>query len=305
MFSKTRADISGADWLRGVGSTTTSPDVPHVLGGLLGFGSFSSVYANDGKDEEGVIKLSRYEAKSQLLKEAQVLNQLEDVSGISQLVKKDVQNFIFKIGGVEAGLPALYLKPKGLSVCTHLAKFTEPKEEDAEIMKIANEAVKVLENVHKKKVTHNDPSPKNLLIDESGKLLLVDFGLATMLTEVVKGFRGTASFTHSSIFDRYPNNKWRDQMPREQFDMTSLAYSMAVISNGGKQLWKSFQPCDFTTKGGELRKADFKSWVSKRSTRAWSQLQKVGFPEQPWKAWCEDGNEGTNQAEAAASTAIA
>jgi hypothetical protein len=49
-----------------------------------------------------------------------------------------------------------------------------------------------------------------------------------------KVFRGTASYAHREIFQKYPSASWYSV---QVYDKTSLAFSMAVLSTGGKGLW--------------------------------------------------------------------
>jgi len=65
--------------------------------------------------------------------------------------------------------------------------------------------------------------------------------------------------------------------------------TMAVLSNHGKDLWKSFQPFETTKPKNTELNEDFKAWAKKRSSIAWSRLEEVGFSGY-WETWCFDSD---------------
>jgi serine/threonine protein kinase len=135
--------------------------------------------------------------------------------------------------------------------------------------------------IHENGYHHNDVSPKNIMFDKAAKrAFLIDFGLASEEGKAIKGFRGTASYAHRDIFQKFPHFSWK---PTPKFDRTSLAFSMAALSNGGKRLWNSYQPARLDKE----RKEAIKLWAGKRTTAAATRLGEVGFSEN-WLRWCQD-----------------
>ena len=257
-----------------------------VLGYLIGFGSFATVHQAKGK-ENHVMKLSQYGAKATLERESSVLRALQGPQtapavGIPRLV--DFKKLSFSIGGIGVQLPALILAPRGISVEMHLAQ-NDGNGKD-KLLAIGKDLMSALGFIHGKGYHHNDVSPKNILFDPiKGKAFLIDFGLASSHSRKIKGFRGTPRYVHRAIFPSYPSREWK---PMPVYDKSSLALSMAVLSNQGKDLWKSFQPFDIADPRNAGRKEDFYSWADKRSRSAWSCLEKNGFTSD-WESFCSDG----------------
>jgi hypothetical protein len=260
--------------------------VSDVLGDMIGFGTFASVYKH--KKTDHVIKLSRYGGEAALARETATLQALlkkmptDSNIGIARFIGNDKVDI--NIGGVDVQLPALVMKPRGVSLEMHLANMTEGKEKDNALIKFGDQLSAALEFIHANGYYHNDVSPKNIMFGRTGTTegaFLIDFGLASEVGKFIKGFRGTASYAHREIFQKYPYVSWQ---PKSKFDRTSLAFSMAALSNGGKRLWNSYQPA----KLDDERREAIKLWTGKRTTAAIGRLQTVGFLEE-WMKSCEDG----------------
>jgi serine/threonine protein kinase len=260
------------------------------LGDMIGFGSFAAVYKHK-KVAAHVIKLSRYGAKVALEKEAAVLEELQhDASGggsCADYVPRVVSFGYLKVetGGVDVTLPALVMEPRGISVEAKLAKV-DVNERSECLLSIGENLTLALQFVHEKGYLHNDVSLKNMMYnEEKEKAFLIDFGLASKVNEKVTGFRGTTIYAHHSIFTQYPNKTW---CPKSEYDFTSLAFSMAVLSNGGKCTWKPATPFDPVIKKNEDRINDLRLWAKKRSLAALGFLEKGGFSGGPWTEWADD-----------------
>lgn len=257
-----------------------------ALGELIGFGAFAMVH-NASENTEHVIRLLRYGAKVALDRESSVLRALqgqrtEPVLGISQLVAS--KELSFAIGGINVQLPALTLAPRGISVEMHLAQYDGDGKKEC-LLEIGRDLVSALRFVHEQGYSHNDVSPKNILFDQTkGNAFLIDFGSASSHLDKIKGFHGTPRYAHRAIFRMYPGRKWS---PKPEYDNSSLAFSMAVLPNQGKYLWKSFQPCNISGKENEERKKELNSWSAKRSSIAWCRLKQIGFTSD-WESWCSD-----------------
>jgi hypothetical protein len=111
----------------------------------------------------------------------------------------------------------------------------------------------------------------------TNQAFLIDFGFAARNDDTLKGFRGTTLYAHSFMFGKYPRKEWKS---KPEYDYTSLALSMAVLSKGGKCPWKQIAP--------DRSDDDFKRWVKERSLTAWKCLRAGGFADADWKKWCEE-----------------
>jgi serine/threonine protein kinase len=262
------------------------PDISAVLGDMIGFGTFASVYKHKTDDNQ-VAKLSRYGADAALARETATLRALlaklpaGSNIGIARFIGNDKVDI--NIGGVDVKLPALVMEPRGVSLEMWLAKYIELETKKKALIDFGDQLSTALAFIHENGYYHNDISPKNIMFDTRGNTaFLIDFGLASEAGKNIKGFRGTASYyAHRVIFQMYPYVSWK---PAPEYDRTSLAFSMAALSNGGKRLWNSYQPANLDN----ARKVASKLWAGKRTAAAKGKLQDVGFSNE-WSNWCEDG----------------
>jgi serine/threonine protein kinase len=139
-----------------------SPLATAGLGSMVGYGAFSTVYHVDGEFDQ-VAKISRYGVKASIEREAAVLTALKkDASvGISQLV--EYKKLSITIGGINTPLPALILKPRGISAEMHLAQSVD---KDKALCSIGVDMIAALDFIHQQRYTHNDVSPKNILFSK-------------------------------------------------------------------------------------------------------------------------------------------
>jgi hypothetical protein len=254
-----------------------SPFASGALGQMIGFGAFATVHRSKDNDNH-IIKLSRYGATAALDLEAKVLEALkrrtEKVGGIASTI--ECKKLSVTIGGVDVQLPALILAPLGIRVEAHLAQSDDKTKA---LLKIGADLAAALDFVHKCGYNHNDVTPKNILFDQSKeRVFLIDFGLASSHSDKIKGFRGTPHYAHRAVLLKHLSETWT---PEKAHDKSSLAFSMAVLSKHGKDLWKSFQPLN-----AELNE-DLKAWAEERSSVAWGSLKEVGFS-RDWETWCFD-----------------
>jgi Protein kinase domain len=246
-----------------------------VLGEMIGYGAFSTIHRSKTSSDV-VIKVSRYGARSQLDREAEVLGQLKDIDGISQLI--GLNDIDVTVSELRMTIPALSIKPFAKGVRAYLAG---QDDKVLALRRIGDELSSALSHVHSRGYVHNDPSPQNILV-HGEKAILIDFGLASRSAEQIKGFRGTTLFAHRFVFSRHSQKGWR---ACAEYDFSSLAFSLAALSNDGIALWKSFDPRYFKTD-------DFEKWAHERSEKSWQQLELFGFQENIWKSRCYDLSDG-------------
>jgi hypothetical protein len=244
------------------------------LGNMIGFGTFAAVY-KDVMNEDQVIKLSRYGAKTALKREAEVLKALCSPDFLPCCCSSD--DLEVEIGGVPFILAALVMAPLGISIEMRLAGITEGAK-NSELVKMGGNIVAALAYIHGKGYVHNDISPNNIMFNtDKSVAFLIDFGLASTQDEKLSGFCGTALYSHNDIFNMYPRKKWNC---KPAYDCASLALSMAVLSQGGKCPWTHIRPPD-KVNAPEL----FNDCAQKRAETAWQCLEGRGF-DQTWYAWC-------------------
>ena len=212
-----------------------------------------------------------------LKKEASVLKELCDSADADDDIPKLISfgKLNVELGGVGVALPAITLEPLGIRADVALSRVFG-NQRDKLLVGIGEDVRRALGFVHKKGFIHNDVAPKNIIYDEDKKqAFLIDFGLPSKAGEKVGGFRGTVLYVHRFIFAQYPGEKWT---PETDHDLASLAFSIAVLSNGGKCPWKYVKPYD--------KDVDyFDRWAKERSDMTKEHLQNGGFTDTPWLKW--------------------
>jgi predicted Ser/Thr protein kinase len=160
------------------GATVPAAEIPASLGryrvvSRLGHGGQGEVYraVHPSLHRDVVIKLARRglpeEECRKLLAEGEILAQLDD-PGLVRVLDSDVQD----------GRPFVvfeYVRGRSLADIVRDERLS-PRRAVALVAEIAA----TLERIHHKGIRHYDLKPANVLIDESGKPRLLDFGLACM-----------------------------------------------------------------------------------------------------------------------------
>jgi hypothetical protein len=270
-----------------------------LIGTLLGHGSFSCVYSHK-KDNDAVVKVSRYGAQAELEREAGVLEvltqkmaDLQNDIGIVRLLSH--ANLTVRIGGIERELSANILSPRGVLLERVLP--SNPEDRRQQLFACGKVLKSALHFLHKHNYTHNDVSPNNIMFEirQPGRPFLIDFGLATQTGDkVLKNFQGTPPYAHSDIFRKHRSTDSWFGIPR--YDFAGLAFSMAtLLSIDKRRPWSRFQPCKMSSNmrsdKEKLRWTEFLKWVNFRSDTARTLLKDAGFGAE-WLEWCNDKIDG-------------
>ncbi|KAI8892838.1 kinase-like domain-containing protein [Globomyces pollinis-pini] len=135
---------------------------------VLGQGR-SKVYLDYYESEPIALKVADIVKRREMLPE--LLNEVSIYEHLSQLQGNGIPRFILH------GLIEDILYCVGVSICGRVVEvFTDDQKQ-----KLMN----TLDNIHKAGILHNDIKKENILIDESGKPFIIDFGFASKSSSFV------------------------------------------------------------------------------------------------------------------------
>ena len=150
----------------------------YVIERFIGAGAMGEVYA--GKHpvigKRVAIKVLRHElaasaeAAERFTREARAVNQIEHENVVD----------VFAMGRLDDG--RLYLVMdlvEGRSLRAHLVDGPLPLER---ALAILDKVAEALDAAHAKRVVHRDLKPDNIVLSESGKVFVLDFGIAKLIT---------------------------------------------------------------------------------------------------------------------------
>ena len=171
--------------------------------GEIGDGGFSNVYqAKDiGCDTHNAVALKVFEVPPPMQKDQDFMPTfLREAYGLSKLDNPNIVK-LYDFGHTICYyyLVMEYLEGKTLH---HIVKDSGAMEED-EVALISYEITKALHHLESHKVVHRDIKPINIMIDTTGSVKLIDFGLARNVKDekiTVEGiFKGTPQFAAPEI----------------------------------------------------------------------------------------------------------
>ncbi len=81
-----------------------------------------------------------------------------------------------------------------------LSLLLESQLSQSDRQNLANLFLKSFSNIHSCKLTHGDIKPSNLLVTSGGKIVFVDFGFSSSLSDSVKKIRGTPAFMAPEVW---------------------------------------------------------------------------------------------------------
>jgi len=209
---------------------------------VLGTGTFGVVMGDKTKKKKDTVwKVSTF-PNDHFAKEIDALNALDEDDNdhedearnhLPRLVDPEA-TFLVKLGQIEYSLRCMELTPRGVPVLSLSNELHVPEVIDAS--KQISDAMRFL---HSKGYIHSDISPKNIVVLRDDKTkqtqyVLADLGLATKITEQMKGFQGTVQYASEEIFRQYPNKEWS---PKACHDEASLKYTIAALLSGAKSGW--------------------------------------------------------------------
>lgn len=118
------------------------------------------------------LKVNSTERRQRFFRETTLFKSLS-ISGIPRIIDTNVD--CFEAGG-EIFYCAEFIKGQSLDKISKPVDFTR-------VVDIFRQLLNILIQIHDKEIVHRDIKPENILIDEKGKLFLVDFGISVNLND--------------------------------------------------------------------------------------------------------------------------
>lgn len=150
------------------------------------------------------------ESKKRFIQEARAVAKLEHPNITSVYSVGKIGNFYY--------IAFQYIKGKNL---LHILRENGPLPVK-EALLIAKECAKALNEAHKHNILHRDVKTENIMIDQEGKIKLLDFGIA-------KDLNLRANLTNPSIYLGTPEYCSPEQFRGEKCDERTDIYSLGVV----------------------------------------------------------------------------
>jgi len=210
-----------------------------TLGAVIGSGSASIVFEH-GDNKNHVVKVSRDGATWDIDVELGILKSLRDNDLTNDHIPKLIQGqpLSLSIGGITVKVPAIVTSPRGTGVLEVLKSKTLSSDKEKFLTKVLQGVKDALEFLKTNNIYHCDINPRNIVIVNDDKALLIDFSIAldASKTNERRGFWGTLNYVHREMFQYYPNKTWEKNF-YEKVDGAGLYFTMAVLVNGGELPW--------------------------------------------------------------------
>ncbi len=190
---------------------------PYEVRRLLGQGGMGSVYlaADPALDRMVAVKL----LPLQLADEPQIVERFQrEARALAKLRHPNLMH-IYTVGEHE-GRPYFAMEyVKGSTLSSLIAKIGHIPA--PQVARVAAEVLSALDKVHQAEIVHRDIKSGNIMIDEDGRAVLMDFGLARQEQES----RLTADYTILGT----PNYMSPEQASGEPVDARTDIYSLGIV----------------------------------------------------------------------------
>jgi serine/threonine-protein kinase len=209
-------------WLEGADSLLIAGSAfgPYVIIEQLGRGGMASVYKayEAGLDRYVALKVLPAEfiteatMEERFQREAKVIARLEH------------PNIVPIFGyGIDSNAHIPWMAMRLIAGGTLSALIKERQLSHAEIVSIVRAVAEALDYAHGKGVVHRDVKPQNVLLDESGRLYLADFGIARMV-------EGASALTQTGMISGTPHYMAPEQAMSGTVDHRCDIYALGVIA---------------------------------------------------------------------------
>ena len=195
------------------------------VGRFLGAGACASVYSLRGKSDGMFAKFSKAAFDTYLANELKVLKHLwTDCNSLVPIPRPEhpeLKTIEVKAHCQTAERKCLVLK--GILGCSAAKVGVVGARLLQDVFARVSDA---LDFAHRKEICHMDVRPSNIIISPEGTIQLIDWGCAASTDEEICGFRGSLAYAHDYILTVDKHKIWK---PKKEFDMASLAFTMAAL----------------------------------------------------------------------------
>jgi serine/threonine protein kinase/tetratricopeptide (TPR) repeat protein len=192
----------------------------------IGRGGMGVIYLADRVDvfeQRVAIKLMRRgtdtdEVLSRFVQERHILARLEHPQ-IARLIEA---------GATESGLPYLAMEyVDGEPITVYCERLDAPL---AEVLRLFHQICRAVQFAHERFVVHRDLKPSNILVNRSGEVKLLDFGIAKLLDAPVEA--RTAAFSRRLTPFYAAPEQWGGEPPTAATDVYSLGVLLYELLAG-------------------------------------------------------------------------
>lgn len=247
------------------------------LGKKLGSGAFGEIYAGNevSTGTRVAVKLEQRDAKyPQLRYEARIYHALAGTPGIPEML----------YSGVEGGYNVLVLEQLGEDMERVRAQTRTGRLPLEKVLRVGEEAMRVLEKFHKHGFVHRDIKPDNLLTGLDGRgVFLIDFGLSKYVRDSDGGHIRQSrqkSLTGTPRYASISNHLGREQGRRD--DLESLGFVLLYLLRGSLP-WKDMEDYDniMRCKQASLRTGKLYNDAPSCFKAYFQCISKLGFSDEP------------------------
>lgn len=156
---------------------------PYQATRLLSSGAQASIWLADGPHGEVAIKVARSEEHIPALEKEIAILRDGPSDGLVTLVD-----------AAPDGTWMAMERVRGVLV----DQWAETRT-DEEVVRVVDDLLRILHELHRRGIVHGDVKPSNVMIDEDGNPRLLDLGIATLTGERVTHFRGTLGYAAPEV----------------------------------------------------------------------------------------------------------
>jgi predicted Ser/Thr protein kinase len=156
---------------------------PYQATRLISGGAQSTVWLADGPHGEVAIKVARSDAATEAIRHEIALLRGAIGIGLVEVVDADPDGRWMAMERI-----------RGQAIDQWADNRT-----DAEIVALFRELLARVERLHAAGIVHGDLKPANLMVDAAGQPRILDLGIATMVGDQRKGFRGTLGYAAPEV----------------------------------------------------------------------------------------------------------
>ncbi len=190
----------------------------------IGQGGMGIVFAGKRDDKEFEQKVAIKILKQGLTSEYLIKRFEKERQTLANLQHPNIAK-LFDGGKTNEGLPYLIMEfIDGIPITQYCS---ENKLSVDEILTLFNMVCEAIQYAHQNLIIHRDIKPENILVDKTGRVKLLDFGVSKLLDEDL--LAGNESLTKTGTFHLTPEYASPEQINGGKINTSSDIYSLGVL----------------------------------------------------------------------------